>query len=1638
LTVDDGTMTVHPGDVVKSLGGPITVKGGTLDASNSAPGTKLFTSLKDQTAYAQTCPSILTGLCASGPQQGDWGGIVITDDTSGQPGSASIANGQLSFAATALSIDSGPTASFGTTNLGLIVKGTTISDATSDGINAQDTPISVTTSTIQRVGHGILATFFGGTPCVSACGTSLDVEHVTVTTSSKDGIVASGLGGRHTIVSDNVISGAGTYGIRLSGADELTLNNNTVNSSGGPATTFRYPAIYLSGVKADFELIPGTSTVADNRGSGNGIDAMVIHGEATQPLTWLTTGVTAPVVVPAVPVDHFGYMLDGGLTVDGTMTTNLGDVVKVLGGAIQVNGSLVATGTTFTSLKDGSAPVKVCDAGFDSVFIQRVASSCPTPASGNWAGITASGGATLTSTTIGFDDGLTVTGGALQFAGGAMHDIARNAIVVTGSPVSVTNVVFSRIGNDGIDSTNSGSLDVITDNQFDHVGGVAINLQNSPADLERNVFTNDANPTVKTSGAPVSLQCSSIQSGGITGDAGLIVKESDFAFNVGVTAPAGASVENNWWGQGGGPNTSQLSGGVTVTTFFATQNPTATIAITGKPSTTQLLDPVKWNGSLGTGLVQATLTFSRNMNPEATLPSVSYASSPVSFTGAWKLNDPRTWIGTAPIDSTLAPNGTHTVSASGAHDCVPDVAHNLMTPLSTPNTFTADTTTLPTVSVGAPDLVGANSARLHGHIDPAGWATGAGQFVLTNLANPLDQHTYPAPAVADKTTPLDFMLVATGLSDSSTYLVQLQVPSVNGTATQPTFDTVTTTAPASKLVFTSSPPASIVAGAPFAAAVSAEDPLGNVVSDFAGGVTIALTPSTATLTGALTQPVVNGVASFSGLSVNKTGSYSLAATSSPVLTSTVSSSITILPGSATQVIVTTQPSSTATAGTAFGVTVTAEDALSNVATGYTGTVHFTSSDGLAVLPADYTFTSGGGSDNGVHAFAGGLTLKTAGSQSVTATDTVTSSIIGAATVTVNPDAAASLTVSAPASATAGSAFTVTVTAKDAFNNTATAYTGTVHFTSSDALASLPADGAVPGGSTTFAATLNTGGAQSLIATDTVSASITGSKGGIAVTPRTPIGVAAVANGTSEIDLSWTASPGATGYNVQRSATTGGPYTQLGSTPTTATTSYHDTGLSAGTSYYYVVQAVGTAGSSANSSEVSAATVAAAPSGLAVVTNGTSEIDLSWTASPGATGYNVQRSATTGGPYTQVGVTPTTATTSYHDTGLIAGTAYYYVVQAVDSGGTSTNSNEATATTVPAAPTGLTASANGTAAIDLSWAASSGATSYNVLRSTTSGGETILTSVTATAYHDTGLSAGTTYYYEVQAADSGGTSTNSNEANASTVPAAPTGLAATANGSAAIDLTWSASSGATSYNVLRSTTSGGETMLTSVSTTAYHDTGLSAGTTYYYEVQAVDGGGTSANSSEANATTVPAVPTGVGASATASKIQVDLSWTAVTGATGYNVQRSLSTGGPYSQVGGTPTTTGITFSDTTVAANTAYYYEVQAVGIGGTSGNSGEVTSTTVPAAPAGVAATVISSTEIDLSWAAVTGATGYDVLRGSVTGGPYTLLGTSPTTLTASFKDTTLSTGSTYFYVVAARSPSGPSPNSGEVSGTTP
>jgi len=124
---------------------------------------------------------------------------------------------------------------------------------------------------------------------------------------------------------------------------------------------------------------------------------------------------------------------------------------------------------------------------------------------------------------------------------------------------------------------------------------------------------------------------------------------------------------------------------------------------------------------------------------------------------------------------------------------------------------------------------------------------------------------------------------------------------------------------------------------------------------------------------------------------------------------------------------------TSTAGSAFSVTVSATDSSGEIVTGYVGTVQLTSSDTNAVLPGNHTFTT---ADNGVFTFTG-VTLKTASSDTITATDTTTLSITGKATVAVTSAVVSQLKVTVPTSSAAGSAFSATVSADDSYGNVVT-------------------------------------------------------------------------------------------------------------------------------------------------------------------------------------------------------------------------------------------------------------------------------------------------------------------------------------------------------------------------------------------------------------------------------------------------------------------------------------------------------------------------------------------------------------------------------------------------------------------------
>jgi Ca2+-binding RTX toxin-like protein len=312
-----------------------------------------------------------------------------------------------------------------------------------------------------------------------------------------------------------------------------------------------------------------------------------------------------------------------------------------------------------------------------------------------------------------------------------------------------------------------------------------------------------------------------------------------------------------------------------------------------------------------------------------------------------------------------------------------------------------------------------------------------------------------------------------------------------------TGSTTVTVLAASASRFEVSAPTSILAGLPFPVMVTAYDPYNNVATNYTG--VVRLTSSDGLFVPPPDYSFTTGPSGDNGrhafnVALKTAGSQTITVSELLPIPIQGSATVSVSPAAATSFRVIGYPSP-ATAGVEGTFTVTALDPFGNTDVNYRGTVHFSSSDAqavLAVLEGDYRFLP---SDNGVHTFR--ATLKTAGSQSITATDTQTASIVGSQTgIVVTPAAADHFRIDAPTTAAPNVPFDITVTALDPYGNIAINYRGTVHFTSSDAAGSLPGDWAFTDtdqGVHTFAGgvTLVTAGDQVLTVNDTVSA-ITGS------------------------------------------------------------------------------------------------------------------------------------------------------------------------------------------------------------------------------------------------------------------------------------------------------------------------------------------------------------------------------------------------------------------------------------------------------------------------------------------------------------------------------------------------------------------
>ncbi|HEY6191176.1 MAG TPA: YCF48-related protein [Bacteroidota bacterium] len=483
------------------------------------------------------------------------------------------------------------------------------------------------------------------------------------------------------------------------------------------------------------------------------------------------------------------------------------------------------------------------------------------------------------------------------------------------------------------------------------------------------------------------------------------------------------------------------------------------------------------------------------------------------------------------------------------------------------------------------------------------------------------------------------------------------------------------------------------------------------------------------------------------------------------------------------------------------------------------------------------------------------------------------------------------------------------------------------------------------------------------------------------------------NQATSLTLSWNASSGASSYRVQ--ASTSSSFSTLFLDDSTVTTTSRAIGSMANnTTYYWRVNAKSTNGTSGWSSVFSFTTLPLAPGAfsLSSPSNGATvqpvSGTLSWGSSANATGYDVYLGTTN--PPTTV-VSTNQAGTSYSYSLLSNGTTYYWNVVAKNGGGNTSATGGpwsfATAVAAPAVPVPslpANGATNQPTSLSMSWAASAGAASYRVQVSTSSAFSTFVlddSTVTGTSRAVSSLSNNSTYYWRVNAKNTGGTSGWSAVCNFTTVPLLPavvtaaagsvTTSSATVNGTVnpngASTTAWFEWGTSSTLSTFTATTAQSVGSGTSASAVSANLTGLSLNTTYYYRAAGQNSGGTQKDVilSFTTGANLPTVTTTSASSVTTSSATmngtVNPNGVSTTGWFEWGTSNTLSTftATTAQSVGSGTSASPVSANLTGLSANTTYYYRAAGQNVAGTQKDA--ILSFTTGANPPTVTTTAASS-----------------------------------------------------------------------------
>lgn len=530
-------------------------------------------------------------------------------------------------------------------------------------------------------------------------------------------------------------------------------------------------------------------------------------------------------------------------------------------------------------------------------------------------------------------------------------------------------------------------------------------------------------------------------------------------------------------------------------------------------------------------------------------------------------------------------------------------------------------------------------------------------------------------------------------------------------------------------------------------------------------------------------------------------------------------------------------------------------------------------------------------------------------------------------------------------------------------------------------------------------------------------------------------------GNGSLRVKWTAVDNAASYRVYRCEQVNGSYKKIATV--SGTTSYDDTSVTNGKTYYYKVRAMYADGSSTEYAD-SVSGCSLDQTIISYVRSKESKhLKIGWESVIGAEGYYVYRKNADTGKYEQIAKLASSET-SYIDTVVADATKYYYRVKAYNTSnekegvGQVSHSKGGKSLAVPEI-TKLVSKNKST--LQITWSKVSGATGYYIKRSTSkgSGYKTVaaITSGSTVEYKDTSVTAGEKYYYKVQAyhvsGDIKGYSGYGSAHSGRTAPKTKI-TSVTSKNETTLTITWNKASGASGYLIKRAKSKDGTyktiATVTSGSTVSYDDVTVSVGKTCYYKVETINSNhgakGYSGDSGYASGKTV--AKTSIQSIISKGSTKLVLEWKKVSGASGYRIKRSTSKNGTYKTITTIGSGSTTSYSDKGLTGGRTYYYKVESINVvhskKGYSGDSKSVSGKTLKQVVI-TSAQGKTSTSLSLKWEKVTGIDGYQIYRTTAKNGTYKKIATVKGESNTSYKDTGLEKGKSYYYKIRVYKKSG-------------